>query len=367
MNSQLKTVLCETFLLENVLLCGRASSGLFALLKAIRDESGPGSVIVPSICCPSVVFAIIYSGLKPLFADVTMSNFTIDPKSVERIISPTTKAILAVHIFGHHCDIAAIRKTTPHTIIIEDCAQGFYREPNSGAIQTKGDFTLLSFGQSKLIKSSGGALGINNSKHTKIFEKTLKYQFTENKADKDYVLRLAFRDWTEGLIATTRENTNLVVSPVFHQLAGNFRSIFLKPYRGTENDEKFLIEQIKNIVPLLEKRVAKARYYHHRLSKTGLAMPAFDELESYWRFSFLMPESNLRRELTFLLRQNKLLVSNHYFPLEKLFENTFKQNSEIIAERIVNLFCCDLLSCEDQERTVDIILTFMDQNSGITG
>src|ERR1022692_3905260 len=90
-------------------LTGRGTAALYVALKAIARQLGIGEVILPTMVCPSVVYAIHYAGFKPVFVDVTRSDFTIDVASLKDRITEATKAIVAVHLFGHAAPIEEIR------------------------------------------------------------------------------------------------------------------------------------------------------------------------------------------------------------------------------------------------------------------
>ena len=86
------------------------ASGTDALLlplKALAAE--PGShVIVPSFTFFATAGAVWNAGLRPVFCDVDPTSFNLDPNLIESLITPRTRAILPVHVFGTPCDVEAI-------------------------------------------------------------------------------------------------------------------------------------------------------------------------------------------------------------------------------------------------------------------
>jgi dTDP-4-amino-4,6-dideoxygalactose transaminase len=103
------------------------SSGTTALhLALLAHGIGPGDEVITS---PFTFIAsansIVYSGARPVFADVREDTFNLDPGAVERAITPCTRAILPVHLYGHPCDLDAfVDIARRHRLaLIEDCAQ----------------------------------------------------------------------------------------------------------------------------------------------------------------------------------------------------------------------------------------------------
>jgi dTDP-4-amino-4,6-dideoxygalactose transaminase len=103
------------------------SSGTEALHLALRACGiKPGDeVITPSFTFVATAEAIAYCGATPVFVDIEPNSFNISPAKIEPKISPKTKAILPVHLFGLSCDMAKIMAMAAkyHLFVIEDCAQ----------------------------------------------------------------------------------------------------------------------------------------------------------------------------------------------------------------------------------------------------
>lgn len=87
---------------------------------------GPGDeVICPDFTMMAPVFSLLYLGAKPVFVDADERSWTIDVSKIEAAITPRTKAILAVHIYGHPCDMDAIRRIAEARglLVLEDAAE----------------------------------------------------------------------------------------------------------------------------------------------------------------------------------------------------------------------------------------------------
>jgi dTDP-4-amino-4,6-dideoxygalactose transaminase len=103
------------------------ANGTDALVIALRAAGiQPGDeVITTAHTAVATVAAIELAGAKPVFADIEPDYFTLDPSSVERLLSPRTKAIVAVHLYGQATDLEALLDIARRhgVLLIEDCAQ----------------------------------------------------------------------------------------------------------------------------------------------------------------------------------------------------------------------------------------------------
>ncbi len=123
-----------------------ATSGLIAALGAIGIEPGDEVITTPWSMCATPT-AILQWNAIPVFADIDPETFCIDPKSIEANISPRTKAIVAVDIFGHSADLDAIMAIAKrHGLkVISDTAQApgaLYHGKLAGTMADVGSYSL---------------------------------------------------------------------------------------------------------------------------------------------------------------------------------------------------------------------------------
>ncbi|MFF8907986.1 DegT/DnrJ/EryC1/StrS family aminotransferase [Streptomyces olivaceoviridis] len=144
------------------------NSGTSALITALAAIGvGPGDeVIVPGYTFIASIGSIVYSGATPVLAEIDES-LTLDPRDVEAKITPNTKAIMAVHMLGAPCDLAALREIARrHDLaIVEDVAQacgGSYHGRRLGTHGTVGAFSLNPF---KVITSGEGGFVLTSDAH----------------------------------------------------------------------------------------------------------------------------------------------------------------------------------------------------------
>ena len=146
------------------------TSGLIAAIGAIDIEPGDEIIVSPWTMCASAT-AILHWNAIPVFADIEKETFNICPNSVLKNISKYTKAILAIDIFGHSCDLDSLQKIADeyNLKLITDSAQSpgsLYKGRYTG---TQSDVGGYSLNYHKHIQTGEGGVIVTNNK--KIYEK----------------------------------------------------------------------------------------------------------------------------------------------------------------------------------------------------
>ena len=146
--------------------CGVANclDGLFLILKAM--DIGPGDeVIVPSNTYIASVLSISHCGATPVFAEPDITTYNLAPDEIEAKITPNTKAIIAVHLYGLCADMPAIMKIAyKHNLyVVEDAAQAHGASINKTKAGNFGHATAFSFYPTKNLGAigDGGAITTN--------------------------------------------------------------------------------------------------------------------------------------------------------------------------------------------------------------
>ncbi len=161
---------------RHALAVANATMGLELAMIAL--DVGPGDeVITTPLSWISTANAIAARGAKVVFADVDPRTFNLDPAAVAEKITPRTKAILPVHLFGQCCDMDALAALArPHGIrIVEDCAHtpgGEYKGRKAGAL---GDIGVFSFHQQKNMVTLGEG-GMVTTSDPALYERLLSYR-----------------------------------------------------------------------------------------------------------------------------------------------------------------------------------------------
>ena len=165
--------------------CVAVNSGTSALhlaLLSLGIKEGD-EVIVPSFTFAATANVVILSGAKPVFVDIDLDTYCIDPKAIKAAITPKTKAIIVVHLFGLPANMQEIKALSKEysLLIVEDCAQSHLAKINEEFVGTFGDAAAFSFYPTKNMTSGeGGMIVLNNSQQTRIC-KLLRNQGMETK------------------------------------------------------------------------------------------------------------------------------------------------------------------------------------------
>lgn len=145
------------------------SSGTDALLIALMAiDIKPGDeVIVPTYSFFATAGVVSRMNAKPVFADIDPVTFNIDPKDIEKRITPKTKAIIPVHLYGQSCEMDKIMEIARKhkLLVIEDAAQAISTQYKDGScVGTIGDIGCFSFFPSKNLGCFGdsGLVTTNN-------------------------------------------------------------------------------------------------------------------------------------------------------------------------------------------------------------
>ncbi|MGD7035610.1 DegT/DnrJ/EryC1/StrS family aminotransferase [Alkalicoccus sp. WONF2802] len=155
------------------------ASGTDALHLALAAEGiGAGDeVITTAFTFIATAEAICYVGAKPVFVDIDPRTFNIDSEAIEQAITPKTKAVMPVHLFGQPADMARIKEICAkhHLKLIEDCAQSFGARIGGQQTGSIGNAAGFSFFPSKNLGAFGdGGLVTTNSDETAAKVKMLR-------------------------------------------------------------------------------------------------------------------------------------------------------------------------------------------------
>lgn len=137
------------------------NSGTDALHLALRAAGiGPGDeVVMPSFTFVATAEAASYTGARPVFADIDEATFCLDPRSLEASLTPRTRAVIAVHLYGQCAAMAEIAEICrkKNLVLVEDCAQSLGADYDGCRAGAWGDFGCFSFYPTKNLAAAGDA------------------------------------------------------------------------------------------------------------------------------------------------------------------------------------------------------------------
>ncbi|MCA3262790.1 MAG: DegT/DnrJ/EryC1/StrS family aminotransferase [Telmatospirillum sp.] len=138
------------------------SNGTVALHLALAAYGiGPGDeVIVPDLTFAATINAVLYTGATPVLVDVSADTWNMDPDAVAAAITPRTKAIMPVHLYGQPADMAPILALAKRRglIVVEDAAEAVGASWNGTPCGAIGDCGTFSFFSNKLVTTGEGGM-----------------------------------------------------------------------------------------------------------------------------------------------------------------------------------------------------------------
>lgn len=233
----------DRFGFKHAISVNSATSGLFAALGAAGVGPGDEVIVSPYTMSCSAVGALIY-GATPVFADIDPRTYCISAETVRRVLSPRTRAILAVDIFGHPADFDEINQIAQQhdLIVIEDAAQApgaKYKGRWAGCLAHMGVFSL---NYHKTIHSGEGGIVATND---------------DELADRVCLIR------------------NHAETVVEDKGVTNLTNMIGFNYRMTEIEAAIAFEQLKKLEPLTQRRIEAADFLRERWGKIPGLTPAW--------------------------------------------------------------------------------------------
>jgi dTDP-4-amino-4,6-dideoxygalactose transaminase len=215
---KLRSLLAETFGVNDAVLCGSGSLALEIALRACNIREGD-EVVIPTFCCTAVVAPVLAVGALPVFADVGEElNLTVE--TVDTALTQKTKAVIVPHLFGNPADINSIVEHVhgKDIRVIDDAAQALGATIAGHSVGSFGDAGVLSFGDEKVCSGLGG--GVVISRQQEVLDRCLQVDLEPamfSMAARGFlstVIRRRWRRWTLPLQKSlSRTETNSPDSP----------------------------------------------------------------------------------------------------------------------------------------------------------
>ena len=155
---RLEKKLAQYLGVKNIIL---VSNGTVALEIAYRTLDIKGFAITTPFSFVATTSSLVTNNILPIFADIDSNSFNLDPKNIEKLITPDTSAIVPVHVFGNACEVEEIEQIAKkHKLkVVYDAAHAFDVKYKDKSVLNYGDISTLSFHATKLFHSiEGGAL-----------------------------------------------------------------------------------------------------------------------------------------------------------------------------------------------------------------
>ena len=304
------------------------NSGTSALHCAIvaLELQKDDEIIVPALANIADCSVVLQEGGRPIFVDINSEDFNIDPTKIEKKITPRTKAIIAVHMYGQPVKIKEIQKIADkyQLALIEDCAQAAGAKYDNKYVGSFGDLSCFSLYQTKhIICGEGGVVMTDNEKCAQIITSVANSGIMKHNLDAYDYDRIGFN------------------------------------YQLTDIQAALAIWQLQKLDKNNEKRRLNAEIFRNLLRDTDIQFQHTNSTtkHSYFYLTGLLPKylSNQRDKFLDLVKSFGAPIKKLY-PLAlteiTLLRNKVKQDcpmAQDITKRMFNLYVNPGLNREDIE------------------
>ena len=329
-HQQLEEALCDYLGVKYISVFTNGTLPLITALQALRIT---GEVITTPYSFVATTHALWWNGIKPVFVDIDPQTLNLDPKKIERAITPKTTAIMPVHVYGNPCDMEEIQAIADKygLKVIYDAAHAFGVRINGESILNFGDMSTLSFHATKTYNTiEGGALICHDEKTKKRI---------------DYLKNFGFAGETE------------VVAPGINAKMDEVRAAY-----GLLN--------LKYVDKAIDNRKIIAQTYREGLKQIK-GISCLHDIEgirhNYSYFPIFVDEKEYgltRDELYQKLKDNNILGRRYFYPLISDFStyrelDSAKPSNLPIANKVADQVIClpiyDNLELKDVERVISKI------------
>lgn len=314
---------------SDVLLDGRSvvavNSGTAGLhLGLLAAGVGPGDeVIVPSFTFAATANAVALTGATPVFADIELAHYCLDPDHVAGLVTERTKGIMPVHLYGHPANMPALRQLAEQhgLALYEDAAQAHGASLDGTPVGAFGEFAMFSLYPTKNMTSGeGGMVSTGDAE----MERTLRLLRNQGMQ----------RQYENEIVGFNARMTNL------HAAIGRV--------------------QLTKVGDWTKARQANARYFDQNLDGVGVPAVADGAVHVYHQYTITVSDD--RDGFVAALKDEYQIGSGVYYPIPNHRLPSFAReedlpNTEQAARTVLSLPVHPSLDDEDRERIVTAVNT----------
>ncbi len=287
-------------------------SGSAALIVALKAAGVPenSEVVMPSICCAAVLFALQLAGYHPVLADVSLDDLCMNADEIRAVLTKKTRAIIAVHSYGHYCRIDEIERLAKQKglLLIEDACLSLGGTYKGRPLGSFGKASVFSFGYDKIIDAGKGGVVVTD----------------------DAVL--------------------------FKKAASFVKGNGLLAFDMTASQKKLLLEKLRRLKGFIQIRRENSELCEKGLRNKNIRKASFAKDVVYWRYPFLYKGD--RDQLIADALKKNILITKHYKGLHQLKTGKPLKNAEYVTDHIMNIFIRPETPAAQIEKTIDFINTY---------
>lgn len=330
LHKRLEQELKDYLKLNGISLMVNGHMALELAISAMKFPRG-SEVITTPFTFISTTHAIVRNGLKPIFCDIKLSDYTIDEEKIEALITEKTVAIVPVHVYGRVCHVEKIRQIAEkyNLKVIYDAAHAFGVTYQEEGIGTFGNASTFSFHATKVFHTiEGGAVTFNNPElYTTLYNL------------KNFGIR------SEEVVAEVGANAKMNEFAAAMGIC-NLRHIDVEIAR-----RKKIVEKYRELLAPVE----GIRYLEDQ-----------PEVKSNYAYFPIQIDENIfgrtRNEVYDLLKEHEIFSRKYFYPLtsdQACFRNKYREmpleNARYVSDRILVLPLYADLRLEQVEKIINII------------
>lgn len=340
---------------KHAITVGNGTDALIIALKSLGIKEGD-EVITTDYTFFATAEAIRFVGATPVFCDVELDTYNIDPSQIEEKITDKTKAIVCVHLFGNACKMDEINDIAKrHNLyVVEDAAQAINSQYKGKNVGNLGDVACFSFFPTKNLGCFGdGGMITTNDDDLATIIRALKVHGSGENGMKAY----AILNDEEVEVVEQNSGDNTVYNPLkyYNYLIGHNS-------RLDEIQAAILRIKLKHLDEYTENRRSISHRYIEALKDTSLVMPTETEGGKHVFHLFILQSEN-REEIESKLKEKGIATGTYYkvpMHLQKAFNDLgYKKgdfpNAEYLSERTFAIPLFPEMNDEEREYIINSI------------
>ena len=352
---QFEKEISEKIGVKHAITVGNGTDALIIALKSLGIKEGD-EVITTDYTFFATAEAIRFVGATPVFCDVELDTYNIDPSQIEEKITDKTKAIVCVHLFGNACKMDEINDIAKrHNLyVVEDAAQAINSQYKGKNVGNLGDVACFSFFPTKNLGCFGdGGMITTNDDDLATIIRALKVHGSGENGMKAY----AILNDEEVEVVEQNSGDNTVYNPLkyYNYLIGHNS-------RLDEIQAAILRIKLKHLDEYTENRRSISHKYIDALKDTSLVMPTETEGGKHVFHLFILQSEN-REEIESKLKEKGIATGTYYkvpMHLQKAFNDLgYKKgdfpNAEYLSERTFAIPLFPEMNDEEREYIINSI------------
>lgn len=368
---------CHYFNVPFAISFANGRQALFAILKNM-DIGEEDEVLLQAFTCVAVPYAIIATGAKPVYVDITES-IAINIKDLEKRITEKTKAIVIQHTFGIPAEMLKIKQISQryNIPVIEDCAHTIGEVYHDKHLGTFGDAAFFSFGRDKAFSSVFGGIAITANKT--LGEKIQQFQNKQPYPGFFWTLQQVFHPVAFSFILPLYDFFSLgkVILIILQKL--HLLSFPVSENEKQADTKNFSVEKFPNALASLalfqlrrieefnNKREKITSIYLQYIKQKYITIP-YRKIIPFLRFPITVKD---RDNLLITLRRRKIYPGLWYANVidpkgTNLQKISYQRGScpiaESVAKEIINLPCYPTMNIDDAKEITSLIHAFYVDN-----